>query len=145
MSTFNDKDRRRPMLEDGRWHGLTILDQHGDEVPGVTPDEGPGRYLMQMQIRGDNLQTPSSELELYAERYPYSEVDHGTAWDRIVIATRSRWVEPDHWFGTRHAIVSIYPAGHGYSEAVGVSYRVEGGRLVCTDLVLKLERIGELP
>jgi hypothetical protein len=128
--TVSDKSRPVTLTGDGKWHAFSIKDKDGKTKQSIKPE--PGVYILFYQLLGKVLMVPSTRLEVRIQRYPVDPDDNGTAWDTI---DTERGVTTT-WMGTRGGKVEVFANGD-YSRGIGIDYRFKGGKLECSQRILK--------
>lgn len=141
--TISDKEREPiGLIEDGEWHWFSIALADGRIVRSVTIGDADGlvagKYYLQYQLKGQTITLPQSQINTRIRRYPIPEPDddNGTAWDSI---DPYRQID-NEWFGARGGKIELRESGD-YSRAVGIDYRVLGGKLMRKHIVLKFIRL----
>jgi hypothetical protein len=132
--TCTDKDRPVSLTPNGAWHAFTIKDSDGKVKKSLTP--APGVYIMHVALLGKVLSKTDSNLEVRAERYPFDLADNGTGWTAIDVHRTSSTT----WFGTFTAKVVINKPGSKTSTSAGIHYRYKGGKLECSQRIIKFLR-----
>jgi len=130
--TCTDKGRPVTLVGNGTWYPFTIKDE-GKVVKSLKPP--PGTYLVHVALLGKILTKPTSNLEVRGERYPIDEADNGTGWTSISL----HHLTTTTWFGTFTYKVVIAKDGKT-STATGIHYRYKGGKIECSQRILKFLR-----
>ena len=103
-------------------------------VKSLTP--APGTYLVTVALLGRIHTKTISNLEVRGQRYPVVEADNGTGWHSIDLHRLTSTT----WFGTWTMKVVINAPGSKTSTSFGVDYRYKGGKIDCSQRMLKFVR-----
>lgn len=165
--TFTDKDRGPDgsiregntigLIEDGDYHWFSILDKRDGAVKRavIVPD---GVYLVEFTVGGKILADGPTDIDAVLVRYHFKdgilqptgkdgEFEDGEVGEQFHDVTGGGPIQTNRrvgrWFGTYGGNKIVVRAGSSSSteaHAVGLDYRVDGGRYARDTLILKFVR-----